>query len=149
MKKLLLATASVALMSGAASAEDIKIGVLLAFTGPLESMAPAMAAGAELAIKEVSDSGKLLGGSTVTPVRGDTGCTDAAAATGKSPAQVVLRWHLQKGNIVFPKSVRPERMRENLDVFDFELDDAQMSAIDGLDPLDGSGRVGAHPDDVN
>ena len=81
MKKLLLATASVALMSGAASAEDIKIGVLLAFTGPLESMAPAMAAGAELAIKEVSDSGKLLGGSTVTPVRGDTGCTDAAAAT--------------------------------------------------------------------
>lgn len=74
---------------------------------------------------------------------------DAAAATGKSPAQVVLRWHLQKGNIVFPKSVRPERMRENLDVFDFELDDAQMSAIDGLDPLDGSGRVGAHPDDVN
>ena len=74
---------------------------------------------------------------------------DAAAATGKSPAQVVLRWHLQKGNIVFPKSVRPERMRENLDVFDFELDAAQMSAIDALDPLDGSGRVGSHPNDVN
>ncbi|MEJ1091292.1 aldo/keto reductase [Microbacterium istanbulense] len=74
---------------------------------------------------------------------------DAAAATGKSPAQVVLRWHLQKGNIVFPKSVRPERIRENLDVTDFTLDDAQMAAIDALDPLDGSGRVGAHPDDVN
>ena len=74
---------------------------------------------------------------------------DAAAATGKSPAQVVLRWHLQKGNIVFPKSVRPERMRENLEVFDFSLDDAQMAAIDALDPLDGSGRVGSHPDDVN
>lgn len=74
---------------------------------------------------------------------------DAAAATGKSPAQVVLRWHLQKGNIVFPKSVRPERIRENLDVTDFTLDDAQMAAIDALDPLDGSGRVGAHPDEVN
>ena len=54
---------------------------------------------------------------------------DAAAATGKSPAQVVLRWHLQKGNIVFPKSVRPERMRENLEVFDFSLDDAQMANL--------------------
>ena len=74
---------------------------------------------------------------------------DAAAATGKSPAQVVLRWHLQKGNIVFPKSVRPERIRENLDVTDFTLDEAQMAAIDALDPLDGSGRVGAHPDEVN
>ena len=74
---------------------------------------------------------------------------DAASATGRTPAQVVLRWHLQKGFIVFPKSVRPERMRENLDVFDFELDDAQMTAIDGLDPLDGSGRVGTHPNDLN
>jgi len=73
----------------------------------------------------------------------------AAAATGRTPAQVVLRWHLQKGFIVFPKSVRAERMRENLDVFDFELDDAQMTAIDGLDPLDGSGRVGTHPNDLN
>lgn len=74
---------------------------------------------------------------------------DAAAATGKSPAQVVLRWHIQNGHIVFPKSVHPERMRENLDIFDFTLDDAQMAAIDALDPLDGSGRVGSHPDDVN
>lgn len=74
---------------------------------------------------------------------------DAASATGRTPAQVVLRWHLQKGFIVFPKSVRPERMRENLDVFGFQLDDAQMAAIDGLDPLDGSGRVGTHPNDLN
>ncbi|MEJ6555830.1 aldo/keto reductase [Microbacterium esteraromaticum] len=73
----------------------------------------------------------------------------AAATTGRTPAQVVLRWHLQKGFIVFPKSVHAERMRENLDVFDFELDDAQMTAIDGLDPLDGSGRVGTHPNDLN
>lgn len=73
----------------------------------------------------------------------------ASVAHGKSPAQVVLRWHLQKGYVVFPKSVRIERLRENLDVFDFTLSDAQMAAIDALDAGDGSGRVGAHPDDVN
>ena len=73
----------------------------------------------------------------------------AAAAHGKTPALAGLRWHLQKGFIVFPKSVRPERMRENLDVFGFELDEQQMAAIDGLDPLDGSGRVGTHPNDLN
>jgi len=81
MKKLLLATAATALVASAASAEDVKIGVSLGFTGPLESMSPSMAAGAELAMKEVSDSGKLLGGDTVTPVRGDSTCIDAAAAT--------------------------------------------------------------------
>jgi 2,5-diketo-D-gluconate reductase A len=74
---------------------------------------------------------------------------DAAAAHGKTPAQAVLRWHLQKGFIVFPKSVRRERLQENLDVFDFELTDAEIAAIDALDPLDGSGRVGSHPDEVN
>lgn len=74
---------------------------------------------------------------------------DAAAAHGKTPAQVVLRWHLQHGNIVFPKSVRPERLRENLDVFDFTLTDTEFAAIDAIDPGDGSGRVGSHPNDVN
>lgn len=74
---------------------------------------------------------------------------DAAAAHGKSPAQVVLRWHLQKGNIVFPKSVRAERLRENLDVFDFALSDVEFAAISALDPGDGSGRVASHPDEVN
>lgn len=74
---------------------------------------------------------------------------DAAAAHGVTPAQAVLRWHLQKGIIVFPKSVRAERLRENLDVFGFELTDAEIAAIDALDPLDGSGRVGSHPDEVN
>ncbi|MBN9196583.1 MAG: aldo/keto reductase [Microbacterium sp.] len=74
---------------------------------------------------------------------------DAAAAHDKTPAQVVIRWHIQSGFIVFPKSVRPERMAENIDVFDFALDDLEMAAIDALDPGDGSGRVGAHPDEVN
>jgi 2,5-diketo-D-gluconate reductase A len=73
----------------------------------------------------------------------------AAEAHGKTPAQAVLRWHLQKGFIVFPKSVQRARLEENLDVFDFELTDAEISAIDAMDPADGSGRVSAHPDEVN
>ncbi|WP_137843905.1 aldo/keto reductase [Microbacterium sp. 2FI] len=73
----------------------------------------------------------------------------AAAAHGKTPAQAVLRWHLQHGFIVFPKSVRRERLEENLDVFDFTLTDAEMAAIDALDPGEGTGRVSAHPDEVN
>ncbi|MDQ4213900.1 aldo/keto reductase [Microbacterium sp. ASV81] len=74
---------------------------------------------------------------------------DAAAAHGRTPAQVVLRWHLQHGNIVFPKSVRAERLRENLDLFDFALSDVEFAAISAIDPGDGSGRVSAHPDEVN
>ncbi|MBN9613368.1 MAG: aldo/keto reductase, partial [Actinobacteria bacterium] len=57
----------------------------------------------------------------------------AAQAHGKSPAQVVLRWHVQQGRIVFPKTLRRERMLENADLFDFELSAAEMAAIDGLD----------------
>lgn len=74
---------------------------------------------------------------------------EAATAHGKTPAQVVLRWHIQHGFIVFPKSVRRERLEENLDVFDFELSAAEVSAIDAMDPGDGSGRVSAHPDEVD
>ncbi|MCT2538410.1 ABC transporter substrate-binding protein [Sedimentimonas flavescens] len=81
MKKLLLATAAAALTAGGAFAEDVKLGISLGFTGPLESMSPAMAQGAELAMKEVSDSGKFMGGAAVVPVRGDSTCVDAAAAT--------------------------------------------------------------------
>ncbi|WP_282603856.1 ABC transporter substrate-binding protein [Paracoccus sp. PARArs4] len=81
MKKILLATAAGALMAGAAGAEEIKLGISLGFTGPLESMSPAMAQGAELAIKEINDSGAFLDGSTVTAVQGDSTCIDAAAAT--------------------------------------------------------------------
>ncbi len=80
MKKLLLASAAMAL-AGAASAQEVKIGVLLGFTGPLEALAPNMAAGAELAIAEVTAAGGILGGTKVTAVRGDSTCVDAAAAT--------------------------------------------------------------------
>ncbi|MBT6204907.1 MAG: ABC transporter substrate-binding protein [Rhodospirillaceae bacterium] len=64
-----------------ASADDAKVGVILGFTGPIESLTPDMAESAELALKEVSDSGLLLGGTTLTPVRGDSTCIDSAAAT--------------------------------------------------------------------
>jgi branched-chain amino acid transport system substrate-binding protein len=81
MKKLMMATAATALMAGTAYANEVKIGVLLSFTGPIESLTPAMAAGAELALAEVSASGLLLDGATVTPVRGDATCVDSGAAT--------------------------------------------------------------------
>jgi 2,5-diketo-D-gluconate reductase A len=67
---------------------------------------------------------------------------DAAAAHGVAPAQVVLRWHIQTGNIVIPKSNARERMAQNFDVFGFELDAAQMAAIDALDE---NRRVGGDP----
>ena len=65
----------------AADVTDVKLGVVIGFTGPIESLAPAMAKSAEMAMKEVSDSGALLGGSKVVSVHGDSTCTDAAAAT--------------------------------------------------------------------
>jgi 2,5-diketo-D-gluconate reductase A len=68
---------------------------------------------------------------------------DAAAAHGVSPAQAVIRWHLQNGIIVFPKSNSRERMAENFDVFGFELSGDEMSAIDALDR---GQRVGSNPD---
>jgi len=80
MKKLLLATTASALIAGAASAEDIKLGIVFGFTGPIESLTGPMAQSAELAMKEVSDSGALLGGATVTGIRADSTCIDSAAA---------------------------------------------------------------------
>jgi len=85
MKKLLMATAAVALTAGTAfaggHAKEVKIGVILGFTGPIESLTPSMADGAELAMKEVTDSGLLLDAATVTSVRADSTCIDAAAAS--------------------------------------------------------------------
>ncbi|WP_020659594.1 aldo/keto reductase [Amycolatopsis benzoatilytica] len=58
---------------------------------------------------------------------------DLAGKHGRTPAQIVLAWHLRRGRVVFPKSVHAERIRENLDVADIELDEAELAAIDGLD----------------
>ena len=63
----------------------------------------------------------------------------------RTPAQVTLRWHVQRGDIVFPKSNRSERMAENLAVLDFELTEADMAAISGLDRGE-EGRIGPNPD---
>jgi 2,5-diketo-D-gluconate reductase A len=71
-----------------------------------------------------------------------------AAALGKSSAQVVLRWHIQRGDIVFPKSVSPERMKENFQLFDFELASSDMDAISALDEGE-SGRRGPDPDEFD
>lgn len=81
MKKLLLATTASVLMAGTAYAEDANIGIILGFTGPLETITPNMAASAELAISEVDASGKFLDGGKVTSERADSTCVDAAAAT--------------------------------------------------------------------
>lgn len=74
---------------------------------------------------------------------GEKAVADAAEAHGVSPAQVVIRWHLQEGLIVFPKSSTPERIRTNFDVFGFELTSEQVEAINVLDR---GQRVGADPD---
>ena len=68
---------------------------------------------------------------------------EIAAAHERTPAQVVIRWHLQLGNVVIPKSVTPERIEENFDVFDFHLSDSEMAAIEALDVGE---RTGPDPD---
>jgi 2,5-diketo-D-gluconate reductase A len=71
--------------------------------------------------------------------------TAIAERIGRSPAQVVLRWHIQHGNIVFPKSTTPARIAENFELFDFELEPDDVSQIDGLDQGE-AGRMGPNPD---
>jgi branched-chain amino acid transport system substrate-binding protein len=95
MKKLLLATAATAALACAASAEEVKVGILIGFTGPIESLTPDMAAAAELAMKEVSDSGKFLNGSTMVGVRADSTCGDSAAGT--AAAERLVTSDLVKG----------------------------------------------------
>lgn len=68
-----------------------------------------------------------------------------AGSRDKTPAQVVLRWHIQRGDIVFPKSVTPARVKSNFELFDFELDDSDMDAISALNKGE-SGRNGPNPD---
>jgi 2,5-diketo-D-gluconate reductase A len=73
----------------------------------------------------------------------DPAIVGIAEAHSKTPAQAIIRWHLQLGNVVIPKSVTPERIVENFDVFDFELSDAEMEAIR---ELDAGKRIGPDPD---
>ncbi len=71
-----------------------------------------------------------------------------AEHVGRTPAQVTLRWHIQRGDIVFPKSSTPERIEENFALFDFELDDQAMDAISALDRGE-EGRTGPNPDEFD
>ncbi|QWC86550.1 aldo/keto reductase [Nocardioidaceae bacterium] len=71
-----------------------------------------------------------------------------AEETGKTPAQVVLRWHIQRGDIIFPKTNTPSRMEENFDLFDFQLSKDHEILIDRLDK-GADGRTGPHPDEFN
>jgi 2,5-diketo-D-gluconate reductase A len=75
----------------------------------------------------------------------DTTIKAIAEALQRTPAQVVLRWHIQHKNVVFPKSSNVERMKENINIFDFELSEEQMTKIDGLDKGE-EGRTGPNPD---
>jgi diketogulonate reductase-like aldo/keto reductase len=70
---------------------------------------------------------------------------EIAEARGKTPAQVMLRWHLQEGRSAIPKSTKPGRIAENFDIFDFELSGDDLAAIDGLDTAD---RAGPEPADI-
>lgn len=79
-------------------------------------------------------------------VLGDDAITRIAGNLGKTPAQVTLRWHIQRGDIVFPKSVTRSRVEENLDLFSFQLSGEDMAAIDGLDKGE---RTGPDPDTFN
>ncbi|WP_370894753.1 aldo/keto reductase [Janibacter sp. GXQ6167] len=74
---------------------------------------------------------------------------EVAARHGVTPAQAVIRWHLQIGNVVIPKSVTPERIRSNRDVFGFALDEADLAAFAGLDVADHGGRIGPDPSDFH
>ena len=76
----------------------------------------------------------------------DPAIAEIARKHGKTPAQVILRWHMQLGNIAIPKASTEARIRENLNIFDFELSDRDMAALAGLDR---GHRTGSHPDHVN
>lgn len=78
-------------------------------------------------------------------VLGDPVVIRIAKAAGVHPAQVVLRWHIERGDIVFPKSSQPQRMKDNFEIFDFEINDEEIEALTALDRGD-SGRRGPNPD---
>ncbi len=78
-------------------------------------------------------------------VLGDPVVARISRATGAHPAQVVLRWHIERGDIVFPKSVHPQRMKENFEIFDFEINDEEIEALTELNRGE-DGRRGPNPD---
>lgn len=78
-------------------------------------------------------------------ILGDPAVGRIAAKVGRTPAQVVLRWHIQRGDVVFPKTISPARMKENFDVFGFELEAGDMAALTALDRGE-PGRIGPNPD---
>ncbi|HLL63819.1 MAG TPA: aldo/keto reductase [Propionibacteriaceae bacterium] len=78
----------------------------------------------------------------------DPAITAIAERVGKTAAQVTLRWHIQRGDIIFPKSTTPSRIQENFELFDFELTDDDMTAITALDK-GAEGRIGGHPDTMD
>lgn len=80
--------------------------------------------------------GKLLGDPVISRI---------AAALGKSSAQIILRWHIQQGHIVIPKSMHLERMRENFSIFDFELSTEEVALMDTLNKGEDE-RIGPNPD---
>jgi 2,5-diketo-D-gluconate reductase A len=79
-------------------------------------------------------------------VNDDPAIREIAAQVGRTPAQVTLRWHVQRGDVVFPKSVTRSRIEENFGIFDFELDESAMSAISGVNRDE---RTGPNPDEFN
>ena len=79
------------------------------------------------------------------PRKADPVVTEIAERESRSPAQVVLRWHIQRGDIVFPKSVTPKRIEENYALFDFELSEHDVDALTALDKGE-DGRTGPNPD---
>jgi 2,5-diketo-D-gluconate reductase A len=79
-------------------------------------------------------------------VNDDPVIKQVAESVGRTPAQVTLRWHVQRGDIVFPKSIKRERMEENFAIFDFELDESAMAALTALDRGE---RTGPNPDEFN
>jgi 2,5-diketo-D-gluconate reductase A len=81
-------------------------------------------------------------------VLGDPVVARIAEATGKTPAQVVLRWHIQRGDIVFPKSVTQQRIKDNFELFDFDLTASDVDALSALNKGE-PGRTGPNPDDFD
>ena len=91
MKKLIIAAFLFASTITVNALADIKVGIILGFTGPIESLTPAMRDSAKLAFKEASDSGSLLGGKTITVLEGDSTCVDSAAAQAAADT-ISIRW---------------------------------------------------------